>query len=156
MMDKETQARLEAALNRRATATTEAELKKAAAAKEEAEREAKKDAARKQWAVSLQQIEAAISEVNARILPHGLRFQISETKKPNTPAIAQLHILLTDEKHPNDKEKSLILNVSAYGLIRPVSLGPHTLGTIPDFNVHEADQARYEQVLTDYVALVFN
>jgi hypothetical protein len=153
-MDKDTQAKLEAALNRRATATTEAELKKAAAAKEDAERASKMDAARKQWAVSLQQIEAAISEVNARISAHGLQFKISETKS-QPPAIAQLHIRLTDKKHPDIKERNLILNVSAYGRVQPVSLGPHTLGKIADFNVHEADQGRYEQVLTDYLALVF-
>jgi hypothetical protein len=151
-MDKDTQAKLEAALNRRATATREAELKKAAAAKEEAEREAKKDAAGKQWGVSLQQIESAINEVNTRISPHGLNFKISEAKKPDSAAIARLFILLIDDKRLNDKEKTLVLNVSAYGLIQPAS---HTLGNFANFTVYDANQARFEQLLTDYLGLVF-
>jgi hypothetical protein len=154
-MDKDIEAKLATALHKRQTATTEAELKKAADDKILTERQAQKDSARERWTSSLQEIAAAVASVNLRIQDHGLKFKVSEKSDASAPAIAQLQILLRDEKMPDDQRRRLVLNVSAFGLVQPVALGPHTLGNIADFKIEEADQGKYEQILADYIALLF-
>ncbi|MBI5260872.1 MAG: hypothetical protein HY852_03520 [Bradyrhizobium sp.] len=155
-MDKDAEAKLAAALTRRRTAVTRLELEKAAAEKALAEKSARKDASRQRWAMSLQEIGAAIESVNERLRGDGLQLKIAEASQATPPAIAQLYIVLHDEKAPDVKNRQLVLNISAYGKAQPRAYGPHALGKIDDFEINEADQGKYEQVLSEFVALVFS
>lgn len=149
-MDVETKARLEAVLDRKA------DLEAAArAAKDERERAAQRQIAEQQaikdrWDQSLHEIDAAISAINTQISSASLTLSAKlEPQKSDHPGLAQMFITLTEPDQP--RERRLVLNVSALGLVQPVALIPHTGPKIADFRISEADQAKYESVLVEFL-----
>lgn len=154
-MNVETKARLEAVLSRKAdleAASRAAEDERELAAQRRiTERQAIKD----RWDQSLREIDAAISEINAQISNANLTFSAQlEPQKNGVPRLAQMIIRLTEPAQPC--ERRLVLNVSALGLVQPVALTPHTGPKIADFLISEADQAKYEVVLVEFLDGCFN
>jgi hypothetical protein len=147
-MDVKTKAKLEAVLGRKAelevaarVAEDEGEL---AAQRRIAERQAIKD----RWDQSTREIDAAISAINTQTSNAKLSFSAAlEPRKTDHPGLAQMSITLTAPDQP--REKRLVLNVSALGLVQPVALIPHIGPKIADFRIQEADQAKYESVLVE-------
>lgn len=153
-MDDEASQKLHAALARRKERQTQADLKKAEEAEVEARRATAKQAARRRWEEALKEIEAAITSVNAQLEPSGLTF-LPPITNPKPPAIAQMEIILVETHAPQHKDKRLILNVNAFGLVQPVGLGPHSLRRPDSFDLQDANQSAFERLLADFVDLVF-
>lgn len=149
-MDAETKAKLEEVLNRKAeleAATLIQEQERNAAAQK---KEAERLAIRQRWTESVSEIDGAISAVNAQIVGTNMILSATEnTRKANHPGLAQLFITLIENDQP--KERKLVFNVSALGLVQPVVLIPHSGPKISDFRIQEANQAKYEAVLVEFL-----
>lgn len=63
--------------------------------------------------------------------------------------LAQLFITLEEEGYT--KERQVVFNVSALGLVQPVTLIPHTGRKIPDFKIDEVAPDHYEGVIVDFI-----
>jgi len=145
-----TKAKLGAVLGRKAefevAARTAEDGRELAAQQHIAERQAIKD----RWDQSMCQIDAAISAINTQILSANLTFSAAlEPRKTDHPGLAQMFVTLTEPDQSSDRR--LVINVSALGLVQPVALIPHTGPKITDFRIQEADQAKYESMLVEFL-----
>jgi hypothetical protein len=119
-----------------------------------AEREAHLQAIRQRWALTKQQISTAVESVNAEIASTGMTLSWSEKARGYEHAgLAQLFITLKEEGFA--KERQVVLNVSALGLVPPVTLIPHTGRKIPDFKIDEVSAEHYTGVIIDFIEQCF-
>lgn len=137
-----------------------AELERAAsaeAARKKAEADAselEKGKARERWKSSIGQIREAIADLAAEMSASGLAFEFDEGKRPDTPAIAQASIVLREGS--DQKEKKIVLNVNAFGLVHPVFLIPHSGKHPNDFNISEATKETYTNLMLTFLDQVFS
>lgn len=119
---------------------------------EKRDREEKKAAARAKWSVVQSEIQSAIKEVNEQIASAGLSFAASDGNKAEA-AIAQYCIALL----PSEKERSVVLNVNAFGSVVPVFLIPHSGQSPTSFKLEDTDVEFWSRLLVDFLdqALAF-
>jgi hypothetical protein len=67
--------------------------------------------------------------------------------------LAQLFITLKEEGFA--KERQVVLNVSALGLVQPVTLIPHTGRKFPDFKIDEVSAEHFTGVIIDFIEQCF-
>ena len=149
-MNDDAKSKLTEVLERRerdkAAAAIEQQAREAAAS----EKEALRESIRHRWVLAKDEIGAAVDAVNAEIAPTGLVLSWSEKLRGDDHAgLAQLFINLAEDGDP--RERRLVFNVSALGLVQPVTLIPHTGRKIPDFKIEEVNKDHYEGVIVDFI-----
>lgn len=149
-MDPETKAKLDGVLGRKAELESAARAEQIAREDAAQKKEAEREAARKRWNKAKGEIDKAIAVINAHISTANLNLSADEKPRSSDhPGLAQLTIALTEQGQPN--ERRLVLNVSALGLVQPVTLIPHSGPKIADFNISGANQATYESVIAEFL-----
>jgi hypothetical protein len=141
-------------LGRKAELETAADAEQQARDEAQRQKEAHATALRERWDQSKAEIAAAIAAVNGEIVAAGLQFSGAEKPRDTeSPRLSQFVISLAQEGQIKDRQ--LVFNVSGLGLVQSVTLIPHTGPKIADFKITDADQAKYEAVLAEFLDICF-
>lgn len=153
-MNSEAKSKLAAVLELREKNRIAASIEQQALDAAEADRQARREAIRQQWMVAKQEISKAVDSVNAEMASTGMTLSWSEKPRGEEHAgLAQLFIALKEEGFA--KERQLVLNVSALGLVQPVTLIPHTGRKIPDFQIDGVTTEHYTEIIIDFIGQCF-
>lgn len=149
-MNPDAKSTLSAVLQRQQEGRTTAAVEEAARQAAEAEKESRREAIRRRWVLAKAEIAEAVDAVNAEIAGAGMSFSISEKPRGDDHAgLSQLFIHLHEDGFT--KERQVVFNVSALGLVQPVTLIPHTGRKIPDFKIDEISDGHYVSLLIDFI-----
>ncbi|MCR5881250.1 hypothetical protein [Phenylobacterium sp. J367] len=149
-MNGDAKSKLAEVLERRARDKAAAAVEQLARVAAESQKEAHREAIRRRWTLAKEEIGAAVDAVNAEIAATGMSLSWSEKPRGDDHAgLAQLFITLEEEGYT--KERQVVFNVSALGLVQPVTLIPHTGRKIPDFKIDEVAPDHYEGVIVDFI-----
>jgi hypothetical protein len=149
-MEVETKQRLDAVLARESDRRKAVAAERAASEAKERAREAEKQTARDRLPAFRELLEGAIREINDHLSGKGIGFAIAEGKKADA-ALAQIYVPLLGEEAPS-KDCQIVLNVSAFGLIQPVFLIPHSgRVTAKDVNLTSATSELLIELMIDFL-----
>jgi hypothetical protein len=149
-MNGDAKSKLTEVLERREREKAAAAIGQLAREAASSEKETHREAIRLRWVLAKDEIGAAVDAVNAEIAPTGMVLSWSEKPRGDDHAgLAQLFINLAEEGDP--RERRVVFNVSALGLVQPVTLIPHTGRKIPDFKIDDVNKDHYEGVIVDFI-----
>lgn len=149
-MKDEIKTKLDSVLQRKLDNEAAAEAARLATEKAAQQRDAKTGLARERWRSSVKEIDAAVKAINSQI--ENAKMALSWEEKPRDkdhPSISQLFVKLSEPG--NERERKLVLNVNAFGLVQPVALIPHTGKKVADFQIEDVDQAHYEAIIVEFL-----